>query len=47
VLREGLEIGEHESEAGQLSIRSDQSILNDGTIEHLHAQLLDIAEANL
>jgi hypothetical protein len=47
VLREGLEIGEHESEAGQLAIRSDQSIINDGSIEHLHAQLLEIAEANL
>jgi len=47
VLREGLEIGEHESEAGQLRIHSDQSILNDGTIEGLHEQLLDIVEANL
>jgi hypothetical protein len=47
VVREGLEIGEHESEAGQLRIHSDQSIVNDGAIEHLHAQLLDIAEANL
>jgi len=47
VLREGLEVGNHESEAGQLAIRSDQSIINDGSIEHLHAQLLDIVEANL
>jgi hypothetical protein len=47
VVREGLEIGEHESEAGQLAIRSDQSILNNGSIEGLHAQLLAIAEANL
>jgi dephospho-CoA kinase len=47
VVREGLEIGEHESEAGQLAIRSDQSILNDGTIEHLHAHLLEIAKGNL
>lgn len=35
-------VGEHESESGQLAIRSDQSVLNDGTIEHLHAQLLEI-----
>jgi hypothetical protein len=47
VIREGLEVGEHESEAGQLAIRSDQSIRNDGTIEHLHAQLLDIVRENL
>jgi hypothetical protein len=47
VIREGLNVGEHESEAGQLAIRSDQSILNDGTVERLHAQLLDIVEANL
>ena len=47
VIREGLAVGDHESEAGQLAIRSDQSILNDGTIERLHAQLLDIVEANL
>jgi hypothetical protein len=42
VVREGLAAGEHESESGQLAIRSDQSVLNDGTIERLHAQLLDI-----
>jgi len=47
VLREGLEIGEHESEAGQLRIHSDQSILNDGSIERLHAQLLEIVGVNL
>jgi len=47
VVREGLAAGEHESETGQLAIRSDQSILNDGTIEGLHEQLLDIVEANL
>ena len=35
-------VDEHESESGQLAIRSDQSILNDGSIEHLHAQLLEI-----
>ena len=46
VIREGLAAGEHESEAGQLAIRSDQSIFNNGTIEHLRAQLLDIAEGN-
>jgi len=47
VLREGLEVGEHESEAGQLRIHSDQSIINDGSIEHLHSQLLEIVEGNL
>jgi hypothetical protein len=47
VVREGLEIGEHESEAGQLRIHSDQSILNDGTIEGLHEQLLEIVEAKI
>jgi hypothetical protein len=47
VLREGLDVGEHESESGQLRIHSDQSIINDGTIEHLHSQLLEIAEGNL
>ena len=46
VIREGLAAGEHESEAGQLAIRSDQSIINDGSIEHLHAQLLTIAKGN-
>jgi hypothetical protein len=47
VVRPWLQISDHESEAGQLAIRSDRSILNDGSIEGLHAQLLDIAEANL
>lgn len=42
VIRPGLTVGEHESEAGQLAIRSDQSIINDGTVEHLQAQLLEI-----
>jgi hypothetical protein len=37
---------QHESELGQLAIRTDQSILNDGTIEELHAQLLEIVEGN-
>jgi len=44
VVREGLEIGEHESESGQTRIRADYSIVNDGTVEHLQAQLLEIAE---
>jgi hypothetical protein len=47
VLREGLEVGKHESEAGQLAIHSDRSILNDGSIEALHEQLLEIVEGNL
>jgi hypothetical protein len=47
VVREGLEIGEHESESGQLRIHSDQSILNDGSVEWLHAQLLGIVGENL
>lgn len=42
VIREGLAVGDHESEAGQLAIRSDQSIINDGTIEGLQEQLLEI-----
>lgn len=42
VVRECVQVGSHESEAGQMAIRSDQSIINDGTIERLHAQLLDI-----
>lgn len=47
VVREGLAVGDHESEAGQLAIRSDQSIVNDGSIERLHAQLLEIVGENL
>jgi len=47
VVRPWLQISDHESEAGQLAIRSDQSIINDGSIEHLHAQLLEIVKANL
>ena len=47
VIREGLAVGDHESEAGQLAIRSDQSVLNDGTIERLHAQLLEIVGEGL
>ena len=47
VIREGLAVGDHESEAGQLAIRSDQSVLNDGSIERLHAQLMEIVGENL
>jgi hypothetical protein len=47
VVRPWLKVSEHESEAGQLRIHSDQSILNDGSIEHMHAQLLEIAQGNL
>ena len=47
VVRPWLKVGEHESESGQLRIHSDQSIINDGSIEHLHAQLLAIAGGNL
>jgi dephospho-CoA kinase len=47
VVRPNIESSGHESESGQLRIHSDQSILNDGSIEHLHAQLLEIVEGNL
>jgi len=47
VVRLGIESGQHESEAGQTQVRSDQSIINDDSIQHLHAQLLAIAEGNL